>query len=518
MPSIGCEEPVDTLNSSGEGNHEDSEMKIKEMPAFSNSFGRRLLPKLVVFLSCWLTGTFCLGAETPHVEIQLNNTSTPDDDYFCWTPIPARIRVVGVTEAISVVLSSRTSDGGGEVVFQPDDGERPTSSEFSPKSTITLSLNEDGSWTPFWVAGSKASTEGKDTETVVSRLEDGIELVSIPLMVRVRKDASALASSEVSRFLNSLSSHHKMRNGAIASKYVKYAEAHEKAFRLGIHHSFQPPYSPLFLAWHRALLLSIERELQAIDPTVSIPYWRFDRDDNIGRPIFSVDFMGTISGGNSALGGGTLVQFSQQNPLNGWVVGNGSSLARRNDGAQAVIPFDRLKQLLEQRNDSGELIRTSYASLSAALEFRYHNGAHREIGGILTTAASPRDPLFFLLHANVDRAWAQWQEAEPVVRFDPTNVDAYPTQGSYLGALTKGQGPFRMGSYADDPMWPWGGYSGDQDNEDSHDDWPEMEFNMPAGPGVGGVSSLPTPATMIDYLDVRGAGTGTGACYDHLRF
>ena len=75
-----------------------------------------------------------------------------------------------------------------------------------------------------------------------------------------------------------------------------------------------------------------------------------------------------------------------------------------------------------------------------------------------------------------------------------------------------------MGSYADDPMWPWGGYSGDQDNEDAEDDWPEMRFDMPAGPGLGGPSSRPTPATMIDYLDTRGTGTGTSTCYDHLMF
>ena len=32
-----------------------------------------------------------------------------------------------------------------------------------------------------------------------------------------------------------------------------------------------------FLPWHRAYLLDLERELQAIDPSVTLPYWRFDQ-------------------------------------------------------------------------------------------------------------------------------------------------------------------------------------------------------------------------------------------------
>src|SRR4029450_4890571 len=32
-----------------------------------------------------------------------------------------------------------------------------------------------------------------------------------------------------------------------------------------------------FLPWHRAYILDLERELQAIDPSVALPYWRFER-------------------------------------------------------------------------------------------------------------------------------------------------------------------------------------------------------------------------------------------------
>jgi tyrosinase len=39
-----------------------------------------------------------------------------------------------------------------------------------------------------------------------------------------------------------------------------------------------------FLPWHRAYLLDLERELQGIDPQVTLPYWRFDRDEISVQP------------------------------------------------------------------------------------------------------------------------------------------------------------------------------------------------------------------------------------------
>ena len=485
-----------------------------------NGCGRKNLQRMLIAMALWLTGTGSTVAETPQLQIEVNNTPTLDDDYFCWTPVPVRMRMTESTEPVSVVVSSRSGEGGGEVVFQTDEKVRPTSSDFASEGNITLTLKGNRKWVAFWVAGRKASTEGKDTEIVVTRSKDGKELTSIPVMVRVRKNAATLTSSEIVRFLRALRSHHDVDNLGASSKYMKYVKAHREGSSLQIHGSNVSPYPPLFLVWHRALLLSLERELQAIDPRVAIPYWRFDKNDGvvegdrIGKPIFSNDFMGTISGGHGVLGGGISVQFETGNPLDGWVVAGGPRLARVRDGTKAVIPPARLQGLLEAGGSA------SYRGISKALEESYHDYVHLHIGGILgRVETAPADPLFFLLHANVDRAWALWQHSDPDVRLDPTHVDAYPAQGRYPGKTTDGPDPlFRMGSYVKDPMWPWGGYPGNQNNEDAPDDWPDMRFDLLPGPGVGGSVARPTPASMIDYLDVRGAGTGTGACYDHLRF
>ena len=48
---------------------------------------------------------------------------------------------------------------------------------------------------------------------------------------------------------------------------------------------------PRFLPWHRAYLLDLERELQAIDPSVALPYWRFDQP---APNLFTPEFLGVV--------------------------------------------------------------------------------------------------------------------------------------------------------------------------------------------------------------------------------
>ncbi len=42
------------------------------------------------------------------------------------------------------------------------------------------------------------------------------------------------------------------------------------------------------------------------------------------------------------------------------------------------------------------------------LENPPHNQVHNRIGAFMPTWASPRDPIFFMHHGNIDRIWAQW--------------------------------------------------------------------------------------------------------------
>ena len=42
------------------------------------------------------------------------------------------------------------------------------------------------------------------------------------------------------------------------------------------------------------------------------------------------------------------------------------------------------------------------------LEGNAHNNVHNNIGGWMPSASSPRDPIFFMHHCNIDRIWAVW--------------------------------------------------------------------------------------------------------------
>ena len=282
---------------------------------------RTIIRMSIILLTCFGVTSVAESADAVKIDLEINDTATPDDDYFCWTPVPARVRLADGDWPRSVVLSSRTT-GTGAVVFQKDRGKRPTSEDFAPKASITVPLAKDGRWTRFWVAGSQASTNGKDTRVTASTVE-GMDLVSTSLMVRVRKDASMLTQHERERLLDALRVLHDIDNIKHGlSEYMKHAKAHADASHFGIHGSGSPN-QPLFLAWHRALLLTLEREFQEIDPTVAIPYWRFDRsiDDPRTQRIFSRYFMGTVP---SVLSGSVdphdqPVQFDRSNPLHDWV-------------------------------------------------------------------------------------------------------------------------------------------------------------------------------------------------------
>lgn len=51
---------------------------------------------------------------------------------------------------------------------------------------------------------------------------------------------------------------------------------------------------------------------------------------------------------------------------------------------------------------------TGGGGVQGTLEATPHNQVHNNIGGWMPTAASPRDPIFFMHHGNIDRIWALW--------------------------------------------------------------------------------------------------------------
>ena len=90
-----------------------------------------------------------------------------------------------------------------------------------------------------------------------------------------------------------------------------------------------------------------------------------------------------------------------------------------------------------------------------------HGAAHVSFEGqIADIGRAPADPLFFLLHANVDRLWAKWQWLQD--RAEADDGRTYHKQGfGPNNPDPRRANADRIGNYLDDALWPWCGLVGD---------------------------------------------------------
>ena len=210
------------------------------------------------------------------LELLLNGTASPTGRYVGWSPAPAQLRVLnadGAVDPIHVRLAS-PAGRGGRVVFAPR-------RDAEAGDEIELDLATDGTPTDFWVLGRFQSPSRNDRDARIAVFTPGrvTPLVSFWLMVRVRKDAQTLTYYEKRRLLSALA----RVDAAAVGLYQSYRDAHTADTSDEAHDL------DAFLPWHRAYLLDLERELQAVDPSVTIPYWRFDQP---APQLFAESFLG----------------------------------------------------------------------------------------------------------------------------------------------------------------------------------------------------------------------------------
>ena len=246
------------------------------------------------------------------VEIQLNDTPDTTDDYLTWAPMPARIRLVrqaSQTGSVTLIITNDVEKPGPE---RPLGGSFAFSSTIFPGQTATqpslsLTLPTDGGWVPFFVAGSfpRASSADKDAIMEVHlETDNGPVLGRHSAMVRVRKNVDSLTETERDAYLRALHDVHIGKN-----TYELFAQMHDLAAK-GKEDYFpplpdgspNPNYWPdqahrgsAFLAWHRAFLLLLERELQKLNPAVTIPYWKQNVVTKAMEARFLVQIVGQMA-------------------------------------------------------------------------------------------------------------------------------------------------------------------------------------------------------------------------------
>jgi len=405
-----------------------------------------------------------------NVELQINNSADPRARFVSWSPSPCRIRVTnpsGISSpTVNIRISGRTVAGGGAVVFRSG-----TTGAFSNSLTVTVPVN--GTSVTFFVAG-RFGSPSVNIGDVSIEAHNGATLVgSADVMVRVRKNANALTPAERDRFVSAMA----RLNNQGAGRFADFRDMHVASSLTQAHGA------PAFLPWHRVYLLDLERELQAIDPSVSLPYWRFDQPS---PNIFTPEFLGV----SDSIG---TVQFSAGNPLQFWKTDNVQGINRRPFFSTGSAPPGL-------RNETQTLALGNQYRMFRTLEGNPHGLAHTSFGGSISSpATAPRDPLFFLLHCNVDRLWAKWQQQ--VGRFDAAIAASYDSNPGNP-----------IGHNLSDTMWPWNGVTGGGRPQ-----------TAPGGALAASVSvSAPGPRPFVrDALDYQGV-VNPIAClgfdYDDLRF
>jgi tyrosinase len=407
-----------------------------------------------------------------NVELQINNSTASDARFVTWAPSPCRIRVTDPTGAntptVSVNIAGKSAANGGVVRFR-----NGTTGAFA--STLTLTVPTNGTTVPFFTAGTFGQPSTNSGDVKIEARVGNTLVGSAELMVRIRKNASKLTNGERDRFIAAFA---KLNNQGLG-RFSDFNNMHKNP------NLSQAHFAPGFLPWHRAYLLDLERELQAIDPSVALPYWRFDQP---APNIFTRDFLGESDANGT-------VKFRNGNPLEFWKTDTNIGISRTPDFPTSQAPPNPM-------NEADTLELGAQFRTFRGMEGDPHGLAHTSFGGFIhDPATAAKDPLFFLLHCNVDRLWAKWQRKNG--RFDPavaSSFDERPTSAP--------------GHRLNDTMWPWNGVTK-----------PTDPTRPPTAPGgtlatsscVGAPGLKPRVRDCIDYHGVINAASTMGFDYDDVQ-
>ena len=191
----------------------------------------------------------------------------------------------------------------------------------------------------------------------------------------IRKPWSELTLAERAAYVSAI-------NSLTKSQVQNLANEHDRLFNLGIHGV------PQFLPWHRIFLQYFEGLIQSVNPNVSIPYWNWHETWNSSSLLFQ-----NSSAQNTGILGYNVNGSIWEDPLEGTMFNRGFT--------SEAQPNDNYKN------------QTTYSTFSNVLQTTPHNAGHRFVGGDMVARYSPIDPIFYMHHCMVDKAWWDWYNGNP---------------------------------------------------------------------------------------------------------
>lgn len=261
-----------------------------------------------------------------------------------------------------------------------------------------------------------------------------------------RKNQATLTAAEKTAFVNAVIA---LKNDVpsqmgLTNRYDDYVQTHMNAMMAtpGWGHQL-----PAFLPWHRELLRHFELDLQAIDPSVTLPYWDWtvDQDPNGPNSPFTPDFLGGDGdpGKDYAVTTGAFAGANGKWPLGVKDPADPYPVLSRQFGINAPTlptPAQLGVALADPNYDVAPFNSTSPSGFRNHLEGwistgpnpndqppQNHNRVHVWCGGTMLPMSSPNDPVFWLNHCNIDRQWGIWQATHP------SSPPYLPTSGAPTG-------------------------------------------------------------------------------------
>jgi tyrosinase len=271
--------------------------------------------------------------------------------------------------------------------------------------------------------------------------------------MNTRRNQAVLSVAERQAFVNAvlaLKNRIPSRIG-LGNRYDDYVRVHSDSMMTNPGWAHR---GPAFGPWHRAFIRNFELDLQAMDASVTLPYWDWtgsSSDPNDAHAPWAMDFLGGNGRAdrNSMVVDGPFAYEAGQWTLTVLEDGENKPYLSRDFGRQAAtLPTENnvVGALGEIPYDASPWARGAAPGFRDRLEGWHgagsiHNRVHLWVGGSMLPSTSPNDPVFFLHHCNIDRLWADWQNRHSELPYVPTATDAGAPSGHRL----------------EDAMQPWGG-------------------------------------------------------------
>lgn len=188
-----------------------------------------------------------------------------------------------------------------------------------------------------------------------------------------RKNQKDMTTTEWQNFKDAIERLKSAPTSNSSPNYQQFVDCHINAMTTHEGHNWGAHGGLNFLTWHRAYLKNFEARLREFNQSAFIPYWNWAVDRAIPTQLSNAAEWGVTRNSTP--------DFSD------------------------VATTSQLDSLLP---------KTSFSDFSEELE-NYHGSIHNIMGGQMSGASSPADPLFWLHHCFIDKLFADWQRNNGIV-------------------------------------------------------------------------------------------------------